>query len=97
MKLRHISAHNLVTRLELNKYDVKASWTDRELIPSKVSIPLQQHIGTPSVPLVRTGDMVIKEQLIATIPEGKTGASIHASISGTVIEVNSKEIIIHPS
>ena len=49
-----------------------------------VSIPVGQHIGAPAVPCVSVGDTVAKGDVIAQPAEGKLGACIHASISGTV-------------
>ncbi|HCM89712.1 MULTISPECIES: 4Fe-4S dicluster domain-containing protein [Vagococcus] len=53
--------------------------------PDEVFIPLKMHIGAPCQPLVKKGDQVIKGQLIAEMEDGKLGAPIHASISGTII------------
>ena len=53
-------------------------------LPEVVTIPLAQHIGAPAVPCVNVGDTVTKGDVIAKPAEGKLGACIHASISGTV-------------
>lgn len=45
--------------------------------------PLQQHVGTPAVPVVNKGDKVAVGQLIAKA-SGSLSANIHSSISGTV-------------
>jgi Na+-translocating ferredoxin:NAD+ oxidoreductase RnfC subunit len=55
--------------------------------PEQVRIPLQQHIGAPSRPVVKQGDTVKRGQLIAAIPDKALGAAIHASIDGVVAEV----------
>ena len=52
-----------------------------------VSIPCGQHIGAPAVPCVNVGDTVTKGDVIAKPAEGKLGACIHASISGTIKEI----------
>jgi len=93
MKLRRISASGLVTRLELTGYDVKAPWKDIDIHPGRVKIPLKQHIGVICTPSVKVGDRVIKGQIIGTVPEGKTGAYVHASISGYVAEISDFIII----
>ena len=59
-----------------------------------VTIPLRMHIGAPSVPKVAKDDRVSRGDLIAEIPEGKLGANIHASITGTVSSVTENEIVI---
>jgi electron transport complex protein RnfC len=52
-----------------------------------VKIPLRQHIGEPSVPVVKIGEFVKKNDIIATTG-GKMGANIHASISGYVEHIS---------
>lgn len=50
--------------------------------PSEVYENLRQHIGAPSIPLIKDGETVRKGQLIAACSEGKLGANLHASIDG---------------
>ncbi len=54
--------------------------------PSKVIIPMLQHIGAPCKPLVKKGDKVKAGQVIGD-SEAKVSAPVHASISGTVVSV----------
>ena len=61
---------------------------------TNVTIPLGQHIGAPAVPCVNVGDSVVKGDVIAKPAEGKLGACIHASISGTVKEIANNAITI---
>ncbi len=51
--------------------------------PSSVLISTSQHIGAPSVPVVKAGDKVFVGTLIAEAG-GYVGAPIHSSVSGTV-------------
>ena len=53
-------------------------------LPKVAVFPMGQHIGAPAVPCVSVGDTVNKGDVIAQPAEGKLGACIHASISGTV-------------
>jgi len=69
-------------------YDKPAHYIDEKLEPNKVVIPLLQHLGSPSIPVVKKGDRVSVGQLIGKIPEGSLGANIHASINGTVTDVS---------
>jgi electron transport complex protein RnfC len=55
-------------------------------IPSKVVIPLSQHIGADCVAKVRVGDKVKVGTLIGE-GEAKLSSNIHASISGVVREI----------
>ena len=59
-----------------------------------MSLPLSQGVGAPAQPVVKEGDQVERGTLIAAIPEGKLGANLHASLSGTVAAVTEQEIII---
>lgn len=55
-------------------------------VPQRVIIPVRQHIGAPCTPLVKKGDEVKKGQIIAD-SEAFVSSPIHASISGTVVDV----------
>lgn len=57
----------------------------REVIPARVVIPLQQHIGTPCTPLVQVGDRVLRGQKIGD-GDGLC-VPVHASVSGTVTAI----------
>lgn len=59
---------------------------ERMPAPQKVVIPVNQHVGTPAVPVVAVGDTVKKGQLIARADAAMT-SFIHASISGTVTDI----------
>lgn len=56
-------------------------------LPSKVIIPLHQHIGTPAIPIVKIGDEVKKGQKIGEA-SGFISANVHASISGKVVDIS---------
>lgn len=61
-------------------------------LPKQVSIPLQQHIGAPTVPLVEKGSEVAAGQKLAEA-NGYISVPVHASISGKVKGI---EEIDHP-
>lgn len=84
---RKISIKKLTRKLGLSPYDKPAHYIDEKLEPNKVVIPLLQHLGSPSLAVVKNGDRVSVGQLIGKIPEGSLGANIHASINGTVTDV----------
>jgi Na+-translocating ferredoxin:NAD+ oxidoreductase RnfC subunit len=91
---RKIPVKRLIQRLDIKKYDFDAPLNDYEYKPSKVIIPLKQHIGAPATAIVSEGQSVVEGELIAKVDEKKLGANIHASISGVITSVNSHEIII---
>jgi len=55
-------------------------------IPSRLVLPLQQHIGQPAEPLVKAGDRVLKGEKIAR-GAGIVSASLHAPTSGLIREI----------
>ncbi len=77
----------------MSKYDTHPDFRENDIQVRQVFIPLQQHLGQPALPVVEAGDDVRKGDLIGEIPEGALGARIHASIDGTVQEVNDKIVI----
>ena len=52
-------------------------------LPKRLTLPLNQHIGTPAEPVVAVGERVLKGQLIATA-NGFVSVPVHAPTSGTV-------------
>jgi len=91
---RRVPMKQLMNRLGIAKYDAKAEYVALEANPSRVRIPVKQHVGEKAVPIVSKGQRVEKAQLIAKINEDKLGANVHASMSGRVQEVNQDMIII---
>jgi electron transport complex protein RnfC len=62
-------------------------------IPEEVEILLQQHFGAPCAPLVKKKDAVTEGDPIGKVSAG-LGASVHASVSGTIKSIGSG---FHPS
>jgi len=55
--------------------------------PAQVIIPLSQHIGAPTQPVVKKGDTVKVGTLIGK-SVGFVSANIHSSVSGTVLKID---------
>jgi len=55
-------------------------------IPDHLVLPLTQHVGNPSQPIVGIGERVLTGQLIADT-DGSLGAPVHASSSGKVVAI----------
>ena len=92
---RNVPVHRLVDRLGLTKYVKMAVPSDEgEYVPSVVHIPLKQHIGAPSQPVVKPGDRIKVGDLIATIPEEALGANLHTSLAGVVRRITEGHIVI---
>ena len=56
--------------------------------PNSVRIPMNMHLGKPSVPCVQKGDHVLVGQIIGQAADTR-GIPVHASISGEVTDVSS--------
>src|SRR5690606_3335565 len=54
-------------------------------------LPLTQHIGTPSAPVVAVGDAVTKGQLLAAA-DGVIGAALHAPTSGIIRAIEPRPV-----
>lgn len=89
-----VPTKRLMSRMGILQYDADTPLVEKELSVKTVRLPLRMHIGAPSVPAVKCGDVVSKGQLIADIPEKSLGAKIHASISGKVTDVTQNYIEI---
>lgn len=68
-------------------YKLSVNRTIQALLPSEIiHIPVCQHLGAPATPVVTKGDQVKVGQIIAAA-NGFMSANIHASVSGTVIQI----------
>ena len=74
----------------IHPHDAKNFSKDKAIeqmaLPSKIVIPLSQHIGAPAKPIVKLGDEVLAGQLIAEAG-GFVSIPMHASISGKVTKI----------
>jgi len=64
-------------------------------LPEKLILPIAQHIGAQSKPVVNPGDTVLKGQVIAEA-QGFVSANLHAPTSGKITAVEHR-VIAHPS
>jgi Na+-translocating ferredoxin:NAD+ oxidoreductase RnfC subunit len=90
---RRTPVRQLSKKLGILHYENPAHLTSARVVPRKVSLPLQQHVGAPAQPVVRTGERVKVGQRIADIPEGGMGARLHASIDGIITAVSPTIVI----
>lgn len=66
----------------------------RASLPSKLVIPLHQHVGNRAKPIVAIGERVLKGQMIGR-PEGRLSSAAHASTSGTVSAIDMQLVAHH--
>lgn len=97
LALKNIPTQRLIARMGLSIYDRTAPLNHLILHSKRVVLPLRQHVGSPSRPLVQQGDVVHKGQMIADIPSNALGATLHASLSGQVMNVSDHAIVLEAS
>ncbi len=90
---RKIPVKRLVIRLGLSSYQQAAPFANNQVAVERVVLELKQHVGAACIPLVQPGDRVDVGQVVAEVPEGKLGSTIHASIAGKVTQVTPKIVI----
>ena len=91
---RLIPSKRLVAKIGLTDFDQPAPLTEVDFRPEYLEIALRQHIGAPAIPVVAVGEQVQAGQLIGKIPDNSLGASVHASLAGTVREIKENSIVI---
>lgn len=82
-------------RLDGHKLHGEAGRIHDAPLPTRVILPVAQHIGTPDKPLVEIGQRVRRGEKIAD-SDKLISAPIHASISGTVVDIGPYPVP-HPS
>jgi RnfABCDGE-type electron transport complex C subunit len=78
-----VPTERLLQRLKLADFKLSDIPPVRILSPSRVIIPLKQHIGAPARVVINVGDRVKKGDVIGEL-SGKVSARVHASIDGKV-------------
>lgn len=94
---RSVPVERLVRHLGLTKYNVETPFLEKDITSKRLVISLSQSIGAPSEAIVKKGDKVDANQMIATFPEEKLGVALHSPVKGKIIDVNDKFIIIERS
>lgn len=93
-KLKRVPLKRLRNRLDLDKYNNPAPIYVDPINAKEVVIKLNQHIGVPAIPVIKINDLVHEGDLIASAKEASMSVNIHASIDGTIIDVNNGYITI---
>ena len=94
---RMVPSKRLIERLNIKKYDNKATLNIVDIQPEIVGISLNDYIGKKATPIVQVGDYVNRNDKIADIEDGSMGAVVHSSISGVVEEIREDIIIVRRS
>jgi RnfABCDGE-type electron transport complex C subunit len=88
IEYRKVPTERIISRIGVDEYNVDAPLEKREYRTNFVRIPLSQHVGARSVPVVKLNDKVKAGDLIADIPREALGARIHASIEGKITDIS---------
>ncbi len=92
---RMVSAGKWKEMLGVAKYDkFPPIYVEEKLKATEVHVPMSQHIGAPAVPIVKVGDEVVENQMIAQAAEGLS-VPHYAPITGKITYVDGKTIVIH--
>jgi Na+-translocating ferredoxin:NAD+ oxidoreductase RnfC subunit len=92
---RRVPLSMLRQRLKVEQYESHTPFVAVGHVPKIARIKLSQHVGKPATAVVKKGDAVRKNQVIAQAGEKDLGVNIHSSVNGTVAEVTDKHIEIH--
>lgn len=87
----------LLRKLDLERFLRPHSYSELRVKPSKLLLPLKQHVGSPALPVVKVGGKVKAGELIADVPEGKLGAKIFSPMDATVSRIEEGTIILEVS
>ncbi len=91
---RRIPTKRLIASLGIAHYVSPDMQIDRNAQPERLVLPLRQHAGAPSVPVVHEGKLVEAGELLAEIPDGALGSRIFTPLAGQVEAVNTDSIVI---
>ncbi|HTZ11250.1 MAG TPA: electron transport complex subunit RsxC [Candidatus Margulisiibacteriota bacterium] len=75
-----------MVRLKEHKQQTEEKAIEDLPLPSRVYLPLSQHLGKICLPDVKVGDLVARGQRIASVVANVT-SPVHASISGKVVAI----------
>ena len=90
---RIIPSERWKTLLDVSAFDKETELYTKNIEINRVEIPMQSHIGAPSVPKVKVGDKVLRGDMIADAFDGLSVPQ-YASIDGRVTFVDNTKILI---
>lgn len=91
---RRVPIQSLLQRLGVREYDHEAPLRAGAVNPARLRLRLKQGAGNPALPVVRAGDRVAADQLLAEPAAGALGSRLHAPFAGTVDSVTDSEITL---
>ena len=91
---RMLPSDRFMRMLGVEKFDKMPKYIrDFELMPSRITLNLNWHIGAPATASVKAGDFVCTGDVIGAA-NGVVSANIHSPIDGMVLEVKENTVVI---
>lgn len=91
---RMVPISRVISRIGVAPYNKPTPYAGTLAVTQPIfALPLSQHVGKPSVPIVAAGDTVRAGQMIARADEG-ISAALHTPFGGTVLAVSATQIEI---
>ncbi len=88
---------SLIWRLGLQKYYYSVPLQPEPAQVPIVRLELQQHIGKPCRPVVKTGDVVKARQIVADVSADELGCPLHSPFKGIITSITDQWIEIQKS
>ena len=93
-KYKLVPISRLTSHLGLTKYDKPALLSEDEIKLKKLKISLKQNIGAPNKPVVKAGQIVKANDVLADNDRTGLGVPLHSPVSGKIIDANDHFILI---
>ena len=84
LEWRRVPSSRIMRKLGLNEFVNEGPLKPGTAKTWRVKLLLKQGAGVPAEPRVEAGQRVGEGELVASVPEGKLGVNLHASIAGRV-------------
>ncbi len=91
---KKVPTKRLMARLGILNLDIKPEFIGEFEHRGDFVIPLKQHIGAPSIPVVKEGEKVFKGQALSKCEEKSLCVPVHSPVDGIVKKVTDKFVII---
>lgn len=91
---RKTPVSRLIRKLDLHQFINKGPLRQDKYQPHKVILPLRQHVGAPTKPLVSIGQHIRLGDMISNTAENQLGVPIHASMDGIISNITDSFIEI---
>ena len=90
---RMLPSDRFMTRIGVAPFDAVPDFLPDSYVPSRVTLPMRQHVGAPAAPAVKAGDTVRAGDIVGAAA-GVVSANIHAPVSGRVASADAGTVVI---